>query len=249
MSSPVLVSDLGVRGLRLTLNRPDQANAVDDTLCIALLSVLYEAAKAGIRFVVLDANGKNFCGGFDLSGVDSLSEGDLLLRFVRIEQALQLLWDGPFVTVACGHGAVYGVGADLVAASTYRLGAPGCRFRFPGYRFGIALGTRRLGCVVGEQRARSILLSDATLDGAEAQAAGLLTHLNERTEWERIISGIGTSLDGLSDVAMTAVLANVRQDRDAGDRDLASLVQSASQPGIHQRIAAYQAAASGSRKD
>ncbi|WP_336490806.1 enoyl-CoA hydratase/isomerase family protein [Methylobacterium nigriterrae] len=248
MSEPVIVANLGPDGLRLTLNRSDQANAVDDALCNALLSALQEAAETGIRLVVLDANGKNFCGGFDFTGVDGLSEGDLLLRFVRIEQVLQLLWRGPFVTIACVHGAVFGAGADLVASSTYRLGAPGCRFRFPGYRFGIALGTRRLGCLLGEQRAREILLANATLSGVEAREAGLLTHLEEREAWDGIIAEVEAGIKDLSASAMGDLLTNVRQDQAAGDRDLAGLVRSAARSGIHGRIAGYRAAAAGNRK-
>ena len=229
----------GATGLRLTLNRPDHANAVDDGVCAALLSHLRTAADDGTRYVIIDGNGKNFCGGFDLSGIDELSEGDLLLRFVRIEQVLQLLWSGPFVSVACAHGAIYGAGADLVAACSYRIGAPGCRFRFPGYRFGVALGTRRLGCVVGEQKARSVLLANATLNAADAMAAGLLTHLGEQAEWERIVSDVVRPIEDLAPAAMAALLDNVRQDAGAGDRDMAALVRSASRPGLHQRIAAY----------
>ena len=248
MSGAVIVTDFGSDGVRLTLNRPDQANAVDDTLCNALLLALQTAARTGVRLVVLDANGKNFCGGFDFSGVDSLSEGELLLRFIRIEQVLQLLWRGPFVTIACAHGSVFGAGADLVASCSYRLGAPGCRFRFPGYRFGIALGTRRLGCLVGEQKAREILLANSTLDGGEALAIDLLTHLEDRDAWDGIVTEVRASFDDLSPWVIGDLLTNVRQDEAAADRDLASLARSAAQPGIHERIAAYRAAAAGSRK-
>ena len=242
MSRPVLVTHDGECRLRLTLNRPDQANAVDDTLCDALLAALDDAARAGVRMVVLEGNGKNFCGGFDLSDADERSDGDLLLRFVRVEQVLQLLWTGPFMTVACAQGAIYGAGADLVASCTYRVGAPGCRFRFPGYRFGIALGTRRLGAVVGEQRARSILLANAVLGDAEAQADGLLTHLAEREVWARIVSDLSNGIADLSNAAMADLLANVRQDAEAADRDMANLVRSASRPGLRDRIAAYRTA-------
>ena len=243
MSGPVLAARDGPDRLRLTLNRPDQANAIDDELCDALLARLGAAAEDGTRLVVIDGAGRNFCGGFDLSGVDALSEGDLLLRFVRVEQVLQLLWRAPFVSVACAHGAVYGAGADLVAACSHRIGAPGCRFRFPGSRFGIALGTRRLACLVGEQAARRILLANATLADAEAQAVGLLTHVEERSGWERLLDGLTADVADLAPAAMADLLRNVRQDEDGGDaRDMARLVRSAARPGLRERIAAYRAA-------
>ncbi|MBY0251669.1 MAG: enoyl-CoA hydratase/isomerase family protein [Methylobacterium organophilum] len=235
-------------GLRLTLDRPDQANAIDDTLVNALSERLREATEAGARLVVLDGNGRNFCGGFDFSGIDDSSDGDLLLRFVRIEQVLQLLWNAPFVSVALVHGAAFGAGADLVAASTYRIGAPDCRFRFPGYRFGIALGTRRLGCVVGEQRAREILLPNSALDSVEAHKVGLLTQIAERDTWDAIVGGLSDSLADLDRTAIAALLCNVRADPDADARDLAALVRSAAEPGLRARIATYRAAAERRRR-
>ncbi len=241
------VSDIA-GGLRLTLDRPDQANAVDDALVDALHAALRGAAETGARLVVLDGNGRNFCGGFDFSGIEDCSDGDLLLRFVRIEQVLQCLWNAPFVSVALVHGAAFGAGADLVAASTYRIGAPGCRFRFPGYRFGIALGTRRLGCVVGEQRAREILLANAVLDSETARAGGLLTQVADRDAWDAVVAGIGDGLAGLDRTATAALLRNVRADPDADARDLAALVRSAAEPGLRGRIAAYRAAAAGQRR-
>ena len=48
---------------------------------------------------------------------------------------------------------------------------------------------------------------------------------------------------------MSDLLANIRQDQIADDRDLASLARSAAQPGIHGRIAVYRAAAAESRKN
>lgn len=235
-------------GVRLTLDRPDQANAVDDTLVDALHAALREAAESGTSLVVLDGNGRNFCGGFDFSVLDDCSDGDLLLRFVRIEQVLQLLWNAPFVSVALVHGAAFGAGADLVAASTYRIGAPGCRFRFPGYRFGIALGTRRLGCVVGEQRAREILLANAVLDAETAEAAGLLTRVADPDAWDGLVAGIGDGMTGLDRMATAALLRNVRANPDADARDLAALVHSAAEPGLRGRIVAYRAAAAGQRR-
>ena len=77
------MDDCGVA--RLTLNRPDKANALSADLVEALLAALEAAAGDGTRLLVLDGNGKHFCAGFDFGGYETQSEGDLLLRFVRIE--------------------------------------------------------------------------------------------------------------------------------------------------------------------
>jgi enoyl-CoA hydratase/carnithine racemase len=248
MTAPLLISDPASGVRKLTFNRPDQANAIDGAMGDGLLVALQEAASSHIRVVLIEARGNNFCGGFDFSGIEAMSEGDLLLRFVRIEQILQVLWDGPFVSIVRTHGAAFGAGADLIASCTYRLGTPTCRFRFPGYRFGIALGTRRLGCLLGEHRARSILLANATLSAPEALESGLLSHVAAAAELDAKVEEIVSGLDDLDYAAITSLLRNVRQMREHADTDLANLVRSAARPGIRERIACYRANAAAVRK-
>ena len=52
MSGSLVAARDGPDHLRLTLNRPDQANAIDDELCDALLAQLRAAAEDGTRFDV-----------------------------------------------------------------------------------------------------------------------------------------------------------------------------------------------------
>lgn len=243
VSSPLLVGPMDVNGVRqFTLNRPERANAFGAGLGDALLDALHQAHRDGTRVLVLRANGKNFCGGFDFTGYEQLSEGDLLLRFVRIEQVLQRLRDAPFVTIARTHHAAFGAGADLVAACTLRVGAHSARFRFPGYRFGVALGTRRLALVIGQQRAQELLLANATLDSEQALACGLLTHRVADEQLDAVIAGIVAGVSDLDAEALAALLANASVSAPAGDRELASLVRSVARPGIHARIGRYLAA-------
>jgi enoyl-CoA hydratase/carnithine racemase len=248
MTAPILISYPAASVRKLTLNRPDQANAIDGALGDALLAALQEAASSQVRVVLIEARGSNFCGGFDFSGFEAISEGDLLLRFVRIEQILQILWNGPFVSITRAHGAAFGAGADLIASSTYRLGTPTCRFRFPGYRFGIALGTRRLGCLLGEHRARNILLANTTLGAPDALECGLLSHAGEAAELDEKAEEIVGSLGDLDHAAMIDLLRNVRQTRGDADCDLANLVRSAARPGIRERIASYRVNGASTRK-
>lgn len=242
VSPALLVGPLSGNGVRqFTLNRPERANAFSAELGDALLEALRDARQDGTRVLVLRANGKNFCGGFDFTGYQDLSEGDLLLRFARIEQVLQLLCATPFVTIARTHHAAFGAGADLVAACAYRIGAHSARFRFPGYRFGVALGTRRLALVLGQQRAQEVLLANATLDSEEALACGLLTHRVADEQLDAVLEGIVAQVADLEPEAMASLLANVSPPQD-GDRELASLVRSVARPGLHARIGRYLAA-------
>src|SRR3546814_3561918 len=104
-----------------------------------------------------------------------MSEGDLVLRLIRIETLLQTVWHLPFPTLALARGRVFGAGADLFCACSRRIAAPDTSFRMPGLGFGIVLGTRRLMARVGADAARSIQNETRTFDAAEALRLGFAT--------------------------------------------------------------------------
>jgi enoyl-CoA hydratase/carnithine racemase len=166
-------------GTRITLNRPDKANALDEAMVTALLGALAAVRADGTRLLVLDAAGRHFCAGFDLGDLNECSDGDLLLRFVRIETALQTLYHLPFPTLALAKGRAMGAGADLFAACGRRIAAPRTQFRMPGLAFGILLGTRRLAPGSVREAARRIQNETRSFDAVEAQSLGFVTDIAE----------------------------------------------------------------------
>ncbi len=116
----------------LTLNRPAKGNALDPAL-IEALGVAFSGCLAdGARCIVFAGAGNNFCTGSDLSDLEALSDGDLLLRFVAIELLLQRVHAAPVVTIAIAHGRTLGAGADLFVACDRRIALTGSSFSFPG---------------------------------------------------------------------------------------------------------------------
>ena len=158
----------------LTLDRADKGNALSASLVEALIEQVSQAlGDAKTRALVFNANGRHFCTGFDLSDLATCSEGDLLQRFVRVEQLLQLIWSAPLRTVALVQGRTWGAGADLFAACEVRLCSADTTFRFPGVRFGLALGTRRLSERVG---ADLIVLSSHPASPDQPTSLGTISH-------------------------------------------------------------------------
>ena len=116
----------------VTLNRPAAGNALSAELVAALAAAIDEGAARRPRLVMLRGEGRHFCTGFDLSGLNDESDDSLLARFCRIELMLQKVHRAPFPTLAIAHGRTIGAGADLFAACTHRLVAPGTQLAFPG---------------------------------------------------------------------------------------------------------------------
>ena len=222
-----------------TLAREEKANALDAVTVDALRTALDGAIGDG-QAAAFIGEGRAFSGGFDFTGVEEESEGDLLLRFVRIEALLQAVWSAPVPTFALVGGAAFGAGADLAAACSYRIGSPEARFRFPGFRFGVALGTRRLAHIVGTDTARSILLENRTMDAEQALKIGLLNQIVERADLLPTAERLLASHRGLASAATTRILRLTAPD--TSDADMAELVRSLALPGLHERIAAYRGA-------
>lgn len=222
----------------ITLDRPDKANALDVATVAQLHGAVNIAIAGGSPFALV-SEGRAFCGGFDFSGVEQQSEGDLLLRFAHIELLLQAISSAPVPSFALVNGAAFGAGADLAVACTYRIGTPRAKFRFPGFRFGVALGTRRLAAIVGADQARAILLENRLLSAEEARLAGLLTHLVDEAELLPTATRLLAQHVGLSGEAAACVLRLTGSD--TNHADLSELIRSLVPEGLHERIARYRA--------
>lgn len=239
----VEVAHEGERALNtVTLHRVEKANALDAGLVRAIAAVIGRIEAAAARngraaTMVLRSAHAAFSAGFDLAEVETQSEGDILLRFVELERLFQGLRRGPTPSIAVVEGAAFGAGADLAIACTWRVGTPKARFRFPGFRFGVALGTRHLANVVGTQTARSILLENRLLDAEEALALGLLSHLVDPEAISDTVSALAATTNELPAGAPGRIIALTAPATE--DADLADLVRSLTDGGLHAKIAGY----------
>lgn len=226
--------------LHLTLSRSARSNALSATLVEALLDVLQAAELDGAALVTFRGAGENFCSGFDLGNLDHQSDGDLLLKLVRIEHLLQRIAHAPFATLAMVQGKVIGAGCDLFCSCSERVAAPDAVFRMPGWRFGIALGTRRLVQRVGADAARSVLADSQTIAADDALKIGLATSIAVRDTWSHMMKLAAEKASLLEPVSRSMLLGLTAFD--TRDADLAALVESASRPGLKHRIQQYRSA-------
>ena len=234
-AEPVLRVERSDDLLALTLNRPKQGNALSPALVEALIETL-DAAES-VRLCVLRGEGRHFCTGFDLSDLEALSDGDLLWRFLRIETLLQMVHHAPFPVAAFAQGQVVGAGADLFAACWQRVAAPDAKFRMPGWNFELALGTRRLTNLIGQDAARDLLIDTKVLPAEGALSCGLATELADPGAWPAMIDGLLERASTLPPNALSALFeVTIKDTRDA---DLAAVVKTAGRPGLKERVAAY----------
>jgi enoyl-CoA hydratase/carnithine racemase len=205
-----------------------------------LTDAVAEAEAANVHVLAFRGEGRNFSAGFDFGDFEAQSDGDLLLRFVRIELLLQSIARSTCLTVAFAHGRNAGAGVDLFAACRWRVADCSATFRMPGLAFGLVLGTRRFAELVGKDNARDILEASRTFSTAQGQKLGFVSNMAPRDAWIRV-------LDEAKSVAATLPRESRRRlyqslDSTSHDEDLALLTRSAAAPALKQRMRAYLAA-------
>ncbi len=126
---------------RITLNRPDVHNALNDIL----LNELYQALEAAgqdpsVRVVVLAGSGKNFSAGADvnwLSRIAGYSFEENKKDAARFRQALLAFLECPKPIVARVHGHAIAGATGLVSVCDVAVSVPWARFGLTEVRLGI----------------------------------------------------------------------------------------------------------------
>ena len=232
---PVLVQREG--GIvRLTLNRPEQRNALDPVLASAL-TVAIQAASAdeAVRVIVLTGAGSAFCAGARLDQLLSASEaGDVdgvTASFGVIERVYRALLSARPPIVAAVNGAALAGGAGIVGASDLAIGSERASLGYPEVLLGLTPGMVMTLLVrqAGVRAALDLALTGRRVPADEALRLGLLTEVVPAEQLEGRVAELAGQLAALSPGAVTATkrwawtLSEAGQQLEQG-RDLSSLM-------------------------
>lgn len=162
----------------VVLDAPERLNALGPGDLDELGDAYAEAERAGARAVVLRGEGRAFCAGRDISGVDPRDDDVLRYLHGRVEPVMRRIAAFPAPTFAVAHGACLGVGLGLLiatdvvyVAASAKIGSP---FRNLGATLdsgGHALFFERLGA----HRTLDLIYSGRLMTGDEAVTAGLFS--------------------------------------------------------------------------
>ena len=168
--------------LVVTLNRPEEGNAVDATMHEELLRLLFEIRDApDLGAIVLTGQGRIFCGGGSMSLLNEVQQGDYRRSGRTLEQGIALVREflsiRPPVVVALNGGAT-GLGATLALLGDIIVMADSARIADTHVEVGIVAGdggTLLWPSRVGMARAKEFLLTGDMVNAADALAMGLVT--------------------------------------------------------------------------
>jgi len=166
---------------RITLNRPDKANALTSAMLATLADILDDAQTAPeLRALHLTGTGSRvFCAGADL---DEIGAGAGPAYFKIWESIADALAACPVLTIAALNGACMGGGLVLATACDIRVSVEHAKFAYPILKNGItpsAGQATRLVRLIGPARASLLVMGAARIAAEEALAWGLVDHLAE----------------------------------------------------------------------
>src|SRR5579871_3720374 len=129
--------------LRLTLDRPEVRNALNDELLDALFDA-FTSLPPGTRAVILTGEGKSFCAGGDLEWMRkaaSYTEEENFLDALRVARLMESIAQCPALVIARVNGHSFGGGCGLVAASDVAVCSTDALFSFSEVKLGLVPAT------------------------------------------------------------------------------------------------------------
>jgi 2-(1,2-epoxy-1,2-dihydrophenyl)acetyl-CoA isomerase len=180
MSAPVLL-DIANGIATVTLNRPQNGNAINMELARALMHAMHDCERdKSVRVVTLSGAGKMFCTGGDLKAIESHGPG--AAAYVRellayLHEALSAIARIPVPVIAGVHGAAAGAGFSLACATDLAIATQSSRFLMAYTKVGLTpdgSSTWYLPRIVGLRRAMQLTLLNRELTADEARDWGIL---------------------------------------------------------------------------
>ncbi len=170
----------------ITLDRPNDANALDATMANELLEVsVLCATRSDIRAIIITGEGKLFCGGGDLNEFKAVGDQKEahLLRMATILHAALIRFaniDAPVIMAV--NGTAGGGGFSMVLSGDYVLASQKAKFVSAYTASGLTpdgSSTYFLAKHVGLLRAKELMLTNRVLSAQEACDWGIVNRVVE----------------------------------------------------------------------
>ena len=214
----------------ITLRRAQHANRLDpDDLATLAEHVATVNAHDDVLVLRLQAHGKYFCSGYDISQIG----GPHVLSFDQMVDAFE---EARPVTIAVLQGGVYGGATDLALACDFRVGSTAVDMFMPAARLGLHFyqrGLERYVSRLGIDMAKRLFLTAEKIGALEMHACGFLTHLASPEELPAAADALTQTLAGMAPLALLGMKKHLTRiargvlDVDDLQHDIASARQSA----------------------
>ena len=174
----------------VTLNRPDRMNTLGSTMKPDLARAFFELARNDdqVRAVLITGSGdKAFCAGADIKerATDVMRGTEYFVRQKATHELFRNIEEFEKPVIAAINGVALGGGLEIALCCDLRIAASHARFGLPEIKLGVipaAGGTQRLPRLVGEARAKELILTADLVDAETALRYGLVSRVVPQAE-------------------------------------------------------------------
>jgi enoyl-CoA hydratase/carnithine racemase len=175
-------SDDGI--LTIRLNRPNKLNAFDERMIREMRSVIWKANfDDGVRVIVITGNGRAFCSGRDIDGLDYENNLETPGYRAYVRANHELFDDIEAIekpVIAAINGICAGGGVEMAIACDFRMASEQARFLLPENQLGVipASGAcSRMIQMIGLGRLKEMVMAALPIDAQEAYRIGLINRV------------------------------------------------------------------------
>ena len=165
---------------RITLNRPEKRNALNDAIIDGLKDSLRKAgSNESVRVIVIAGAGKDFCSGADLSSLEKISQASVSENVDDARALMELftlIREVQVPVVAAVHGRALAGGCGLACACDLIVASRSARFGYPEVKIGFvpAMVMAILRRNVSEKRAFELVTRGVEIHAEEAMQLGFV---------------------------------------------------------------------------
>ena len=169
--------------LRLTLNDPDNKNALSELMMQELLKAISDASKDNsVKVIVIASTGDVFCSGHNLKEINEAKKLDdngesYYLRLFKICSSLmQLIINCSKPVIAEVNGIATAAGCQLVASCDLAVSSDSSKFATPGVNIGLFCSTPMVALSrnVSQKNSMKMLLTGDMISADEAKEISLI---------------------------------------------------------------------------
>lgn len=192
----------------ITINNPAKMNCLDmEMLSLLETNLLAIKKEQSANVIVLKGAGDNaFSTGGNLKDFGQLQEFHEVKEWIKYgNEVFNMLEQMPFATIAAIDGYAMGGGLELALSCDMRIASENSIFSMPELNHGWVPGwggLTKLRRLIGESKAKEMILLGERIDGAEAHRIGLINKLCKRDELPHIVEEISKKLSAIDPFLM-----------------------------------------------
>lgn len=197
----------------ISLNRPDKLNAFSEQLNKEVQQSIKQASRdKEVRCLVITGEGRAFCSGQDLQGVnEDMDHGEVLRRFYN-PMVLELHKCKKPV-IAAVNGVAAGAGMSLALACDFRLLSDKASFLEAFIHVGLVPDAGNLYFLpklIGHAKAMELAVLGEKVNAQEAKELGLATKVIPIEKWQDEITAFAERLASMPTAAIAIIKKNLK---------------------------------------